>query len=416
MEVEIISVGNELILGQIVNTNVAYLADQLRQLNLVAHYQTTVDDEPERIIAAVQAAQKRAQLVFVCGGLGPTDDDQTMPSVAEALGKELVLVEDHWEAIQANFERRHITMTPENIRQAYYLSDGIALANPVGLALGAMVTTGKVTTVVLPGPPSEFKAMVKQSLLPELKKFFPVANSIVTRNLHFVGQPESLLMDEITAILGNSPVVATPYVQPAEIQVRLKVSGMDATVAKQTLDQAEAKIIALENQYYFGTGDDLTLPGEVVRLLRTKGYRITAAESLTGGLFQSTLCSVSGASNIFNGGFVTYAASAKQKLIGVPATTIQKYGVVSAETATAMAEGAREAMDVDFGVSFTGVAGPDALEGHPAGTVFVAIAQKDHPTKAWQLKLTGLLGRQTIRNQSVAHVLLALYHRLQAEN
>ncbi|MBM6753264.1 competence/damage-inducible protein A [Lactobacillus alvi] len=416
MEVEIISVGNELILGQIVNTNVAYLADQLRQIDLVAHYQTTVDDEPERIIAAVRTAQKRAQLVFVCGGLGPTDDDQTMPSVAKALGKELVLDEDHWATIQANFERRHVTMTPENIRQAYYLADGIALANPVGLALGTMVTTGKVTTVVLPGPPSEFKAMVKQSLLPELKKQFRVTNSIITRNLHFVGQPESLLMDEITSTLGNSPVVATSYVQPAEIQVRLKVSGMEATVAKQTLDQAEARIIAREKQYYFGTGDGLNLAGEVVRLLRAKGYRITAAESLTGGLFQSTLCSVSGASNVFNGGFVTYAAGAKEKLVGVPATTIQKYGVVSAETATAMAEGARQAMDADLGVSFTGVAGPDALEGHPAGTVFVAIAQKNYPTKAWQLKLTGLLGRQTIRNQSVAQVLLALYHRLQAEN
>lgn len=412
MEVEIISVGSELVLGQIVNTNVAYLADQLRQLNLVAHYQTTVDDEPARIEAALKTARTRAQLVFVCGGLGPTADDQTMPSVARGLGRKLVLDEDHWQAIQRLLKQRAAGMPAENIRQAYYIEGGQPLANPAGLALGALVTVGETTVGVFPGPPREFKAMVDQSLVPELKRRFPAAKQVTSRLLHFAGRPESLLMDEITAVLGDLPVVATSYVQPDEIQVRLRVDDRPAAAAAPLLDQATRRIVAKEGAYYFGSGEGVTLAGQVVKLLAAAKLTITAAESLTGGLFQSTLCGVSGASKVFAGGFVTYAARAKTKLVGVPAELIAEHGVVSAETAAAMATGARETIGADLGVAFTGVAGPDPLEGQPAGTVYVAIAQAGQPAAAWRLDLAGYRGRQVIRQQSVTRVLLALYRRL----
>lgn len=416
MEVEIISVGNELILGQIVNTNVAYLADQLRQLDLVAKWQTTVTDEPAQIEAAVKLACQRADLVLVCGGLGPTADDQTLPSVARALGVDLTLATKHWAAIQADFAHRQVAMTPENIRQAYYLAGGEPLANPVGLALGSWLVSEQAAVAVLPGPPREFKAMVQASLLPKLRAHYGTTTPVQTRVLHFVGQPESLLMDEIAAALGDLPVVATSYVQPAEIQVRLRVTGKTPAVAEQLLDQAQQAIVAKEGAYYFGSGPAVTLAGQVVALLRQRGAKITAAESLTGGLFQSTLCSVSGASAVFDGGFVTYAARAKHQLIGVRQATIEQAGVVSAQTAAEMAEGARRALAVDYGVAFTGVAGPEPLEGHPAGTVFVAIAQQGAAPRAWQLRLNGRLGRQVIRQQSVALVLLALYHQLQGKN
>lgn len=413
METEIISVGNELVLGQIVNTNVAYLAQVLQGLDAVAHFQTTVDDEPDRIVAAVKQAQKRADLVFVCGGLGPTDDDRTMPSVAAALGVDLELDRDHWARIQADFAARHLEMPSENIRQAYYLSGGEELANPVGLALGAMITIDGTTVVVLPGPPREFKAMVKQSLVPKLQELIEDRRVIATRTLHFVGRPESQLMESIGEALADWSGEATSYVQPTEIQVRLKVAGWwDAAAAERSLDEAEQLILAKEGAACFGVGEDLTLAGEVVKLLRAQGRHVTAAESLTGGLFQSTLCGVSGASNVFDGGFVTYAAEAKEQLVGVDPQAVADYGVVSAQVATQMAEGAREKMGTELGVSFTGVAGPDSLEGHPAGTVFVAIAEAGQPTEAWQLNLVGRLDRQAIREQSVAQVLMALYRRL----
>lgn len=286
MEVEIISVGNELILGQIVNTNVAYLADQLRQLDLVAKWQTTVTDEPAQIEAAVKLACQRADLVLVCGGLGPTADDQTLPSVARALGVDLTLATKHWVAIQADFAHRQVAMTPENICQAYYLAGGEPLANPVGLALGSWLVSEQAAVAVLPGPPREFKAMVQASLLPKLRAHYETTTPVQTRVLHFVGQPESLLMDEIAAALGDLPVVATSYVQPAEIQVRLRVTGQTPEVAEQLLDQAQQAIVAKEGAYYFGSGPAVTLAGQVVALLRQRGAKITAAESLTGGCFR----------------------------------------------------------------------------------------------------------------------------------
>lgn len=409
MEAEIIAVGTEITLGQIVNSNARLLADQLRQLGIESHWQVTIDDDPNRIDQAIQQAWSLNQLIFVCGGLGPTDDDRTLQATADALKVKLAVDEDQWRAIQEDFRRRQISMVPENKRQAYYLAGGEPLANPVGLAVGSFWQGRGHTVVVLPGPPREFKAMVMESLLPKLKAL--TGKPIMSRNMHFVGCAESELMEQIQDHLTTKQVVVTSYVQPNEVQVRLTVHGEAIAQANKLLDQAEHDIIKAVGQYYFGTGSNISLVSEVVALLKTKHLHITAAESLTGGLFQATICSVPGASNVFDGGLVTYAPAVKEKLLGVPTDTIKKYGVVSAETAEAMATHSKQLLNADIGVGFTGVAGPDSLEGQPAGTVWIGIAYPDH-VESFELHLSKQLGRQNIRMQSVQRALLRIYHGL----
>lgn len=409
MEAEIIAVGTEITLGQIVNSNGRLLADQLRQLGIESHWQVTIDDDPNRIDQAIQQAWSRTELIFVCGGLGPTDNDRTLQATADALKIGLKIDEEQWQAIQKDFQRRQIPMVPDNKRQAYYLAGGEPLANPVGLAVGSFWQGRGHTVVVLPGPPREFKAMVTESLLPKLKAL--MGKPIMSRNMHFVGCSESELMDRIQEYLTTKEVVVTSYVQPNEVQVRLTVHGEARTEANRLLDQVEHDIVQTVGQHYFGTGNNISLVREVVTLLKAKHLHITAAESLTGGLFQATICSVPGASNVFNGGLVTYAAAVKEKLLGVPTDTIDKFGVVSAETAEAMAIHSKQLLNADIGVGFTGVAGPDSLEGQPAGTVWIGIAYPDH-VESFELHLSKQLGRQNIRMQSVQRALLLIYHGL----
>lgn len=413
METEIISVGTELVLGQITNTNAAYLADQLAALNLPATYQTTIEDESVRLAQVINQALTRSQLVFVCGGLGPTADDITMPTVAKVLGVSLETDEEHWHWIQETFKQRKIAMMPENIRQAQYPAGSEPLANPVGLALGCWAESRGKLVVVLPGPPAEFKAMVTESLLPKLQAYFPTSRQITSRTLNFLGRPEAQLMDEISAATSDiSGVVISSYVQPTAIKVRLTVRDLASDLANKLIDQAQERILAVEAPYFFGSGDDLTLATVVVKLLAARRWKITAAESLTGGMFQSTICSVPGASQVFDGGYVTYAASAKESLIGVSHETIAQYGVVSAETAAAMAKGCQQQLSADLGIAFTGVAGPEALEKHPAGTVWLGLAIKERPVITHQLHLPAYIGRTAIRTLSVQYGLQLIYREL----
>lgn len=414
MDAEIISVGTELVLGQVTNTNAPLLAQTLTQMDVKAPYQVTVMDDSEQIIDAIHTAQKRASLIFVCGGLGPTADDVTLKSTAAALGVDLATDEHHWEWIKGTFKTRQIKMLPENIQQARYLAGGDPLANPVGLALGSWYDHANQLVVVLPGPPAEFRAMLEESVKRRLVEKYGTGRQITSRTLNFLGRPESQLMDEIAAATKQfTGVTVTSYVQPSQIQVRINVYDLPTAQATDLLDQVTASILAVERPFYFGVGDKCTLANVVVNQLKERGLTITGAESLTGGLFQSTICSVPGASNVFNGGFVTYAASAKEKLVGVDKTVIDQYGVVSAQTATQMAAKSRQLLDADFAVAFTGVAGPDDLEGHPAGTVWLGMAHRGQPVQTKELHLPAYDGRQEIRNLSVQYGLQMVYQALQ---
>lgn len=414
MDAEIISVGTELVLGQVTNTNVPLLARTLSTLDIKAPHQVTVMDDQEQIVTAIDNARQRASLIFVCGGLGPTTDDVTLKSTAAALGTGLKTDDQHWEWIKGTFKARRIEMLPENIQQARYLAGGTPLANPVGLALGSWYEQDGLVVVVLPGPPVEFRAMLEESVQPRLVEKYGTGRRIASRTLNFLGRPESQLMDEIEAATEQfQDMTVTSYVQPSQIQVRINVYDLPTAQANDLLDQVTAAILAVERPYFFGVGDKCTLVAEVVEQLRARRQTITGAESLTGGLFQSTICSVPGASNVFNGGFVTYAAGAKEKLLGIEPEVIAEHGVVSSQTAAQMAEKSRELLDADFALSFTGVAGPDDLEGHPAGTVWLGLAHRGQPTKTKELHLAAYLGRQAVRNLSVQYGLQMVFQALQ---
>lgn len=415
MKAEIISVGTEIVLGQIVNTNAPFLAQQLGKLGIEADRQVTIPDQFDLMVETIRSAWQESSLVFVCGGLGPTADDVTLRAVGTALDTKLVVDQKHWDWIKATFAQRHKVMMPENIQQAKYLSGGQPLKNAVGLALGSWYEQGNQRLVVLPGPPREFKPMVTREVLPRLAKVTGQHSQIISRTLNFFGRPESQLMDEIAAVTAYlDGVVITSYVQPAAIQVRMTVHNQSAPAAKRLLDKAQAAIVQKEAPFFFGVGDDCRLAQVVVGLLREKGLHVTAAESLTGGMFQSTICSVPGASNVFDGGFVTYAARAKEELLGIDHQVIARHGVVSSQTAAQMAEKSRQRLGVEVGLGFTGVAGPDPLEGQPAGTVWLGLSIKGKPTITKLLHIGAYRGRQEIRRWSVQAGLQMLYHALTA--
>ena len=410
MKSVIISVGDELLRGEITNSNASYICQQLRKIGLAIQKVITVGDDLAGISELVRAESKSNDLVLVTGGLGPTIDDVTLAAVARGTNSQLQTSTEQWSHIQAIFKQRQIPLRPENRRQAQYLGQPIPNAN--GLALGSWLENQDAVVVVLPGPPVELQAMVDREVIPHLKNYFHLHQTLLARRLHFLGRPESLLMADLAPIYHDfSQFTVTSYVKPTEITVR--VVSKDDHASQQLINELCERIIAKEQPYYLGSGDHFDLATMVVKLLKQRGSKITAAESLTGGMFQSTICSVPGASNVFDGGFVTYAASAKERLIDVPVDTVNQYGVVSAQTAAAMAEGCRRKMNVGIGLGFTGVAGPDALEGHPAGTVWLGMSQPDQPTQTRQLRLPSNYSRQQIRRLSVQYGLQMVYMALQ---
>ncbi|MBB1063078.1 competence/damage-inducible protein A [Limosilactobacillus fastidiosus] len=413
MNAEIISVGDELQRGEITNTNSAFLAKKLNSLGIIVKSQVTVGDDPDVIISSVHEGKRQADLIFVCGGLGPTADDVTLSAVAKALDMPLRTDISTWQHLLTIFVQRQIDVQPENKRQAQYV--GKLIPNLRGLALGSWVRLGKQRVIILPGPPSEFQAMVEQEVIPMIIKEFNIQKTIKTRALHFLGRPESNLMNDLTPVMKAYPnVMITSYVKPTNIELRLTSFANKQADINAEFDLVTKMILEKENEYYLGMGNDFSLASKVVSLLKQQKLKITGAESLTGGLFQSTICSVPGASEIFDGGFIIYAASAKVKLLGINPTLIEHNGVVSRATAEAMAEYSRERLDADIGLGFTGVAGPDSLEGNPAGTVWLGLARKGKKPISKRLRLAGYLGRQEIRLLSVQYGLQMVLRELES--
>jgi nicotinamide-nucleotide amidase len=408
VDAELIAVGTEMLLGNIVNTNAAYLARGLSQIGVTSHYQQVVGDNPKRLDEAITVAEQRSQMVILMGGLGPTKDDLTKQVLAKHLGLALVEEPAHRAKLDALAKQRQQTLTPNNLAQAVYPEGATPLMNQVGLAVGALLESGNHQYVLLPGPPREFTVMVDHELLPRLAS--DDAQAIVSRTLRFFGLGESALVTAISDIIDNqtNPTVA-PYIKDYEVTLRITARAKDDPAAEVLLDDMQTRILAILSPYYYGEGEDRTLADTVVGELIRKHISITAAESLTAGLFQATLGSVAGVSAIFPGGFVTYAPTVKHQLVGVSDATIAEHGVVSRETAEAMASGARQTLGTDIAVSFTGVAGPDSLENQPAGTVWIGLATAQGTT-ATEYHLGG--SRNEIRVRSVKTALMMLLHEL----
>ncbi|OXC07007.1 competence/damage-inducible protein A [Ligilactobacillus agilis] len=379
MHAEIIAVGTEILLGQIVDTNTRLVGQVLADLGIDVYYQTVVGDNEVRMRAAIDLAAKRSDLVILTGGLGPTKDDLTKQVVAAYLGKQLVEDEAAMLKIKRHFEISQRKMTANNRLQALYIEGSKPLANETGLAVGDFYQAEQGPDfMLLPGPPSELRPMLFKVALPLLKQAYRQDQLLSSRVLRFFGIGESQLASQLDDLIENqtNPTIA-PYAKDNEVTLRLTASAKDEQEAQHLLDGLESKIAKRCGQYLYGYGDDNSLAQVVMTKLREKHLTITAAESLTGGQLQAALTSIPGASQAFMGGFVTYANYAKEKLLAIPAEVIDKHGSVSEQTAILMAEQAKQKLGADVGVSLTGVAGPDSLEGQPVGTVWIGIAYRN---------------------------------------
>jgi len=406
MKAEIIAVGTEILTGQIVNTNAQFLSEKLAEIGVDVYFQTAVGDNEARLLSLLEIASQRSNLVILTGGLGPTEDDLTKQTLAKFLRKDLVFDPQAQEKLDIFFAHRpDYARTPNNERQAQIIEGATPLPNETGLAVGGVSEVDGVTYVVLPGPPSELKPMVLNQLLPKLM----TGTKLYSRVLRFFGIGESQLVTILADLIDHQtdPTLA-PYAKTGEVTLRLSTKAVSQEKADQALDILENQILSRQTfegislrDICYGYGEETSLASVVVEELKKRQKSITAAESLTAGLFQATLADFSGVSAIFNGGFVTYSLEEKSKMLDISEQELKEHGVVSEFTARKMAEQARIKTQSDYGVSLTGVAGPDSLEGHPAGTVFIGLAH----AKGTEVIKANIAGRSRadVRHIAVMH-------------
>ena len=406
MKAEIIAVGTEILTGQIVNTNAQFLSEKLAEIGVDVYFQTAVGDNEVRLLSLLEIASQRSNLVILTGGLGPTEDDLTKQTLAKFLEKDLVFDPQAQEKLDIFFAHRpDYARTPNNERQAQIVEGATPLPNETGLAVGGVSEVDGVTYVVLPGPPSELKPMVLNQLLPKLM----TGTKLYSRVLRFFGIGESQLVTILADLIDQQtdPTLA-PYAKTGEVTLRLSTKAVNQEKADQALDILESQILSRQTfeeislrDICYGYGEETSLASVVVEELKKRQKSITAAESLTAGLFQATLADFSGVSAIFNGGFITYSLEEKSKMLDISEQELKEHGVVSEFTARKMAEQARIKTQSDYGVSLTGVAGPDSLEGHPAGTVFIGLAH----AKGTEVIKANIAGRSRadVRHIAVMH-------------
>ncbi|MGY3724481.1 nicotinamide-nucleotide amidase [Granulicatella balaenopterae] len=375
MNAEIISVGTELLMGQIVNTNSAYLANQLAELHISVYFQQTVGDNQKRLLEALTLARSRSDIIILTGGLGPTTDDLTKQTVALFLQEELVENQQALDRIIHYHKQAHRHMAPNNRLQALSFTKGETLQNSVGLATGAIICQEDTHYVLLPGPPSELMNMFQKGVVPYLKNVSQSNLVFSSRFLRFFGIGESQLVTDLKEFIDTqeNPTIA-PYAGSYEVVLRLTANGESEAECIERLDQLEDKIQAISGSYFYGYGRDNSLAKVATESLLASGQTIAVAESLTAGLFQATLGDQAGISASFLGGMVTYSTESKVEQLGVSQELVEEFGVVSQEVALEMAEKVRQKFTSDIGMGFTGVAGPSMQEDKPVGTVFVAIA------------------------------------------
>lgn len=401
MHAEVISVGTEILLGQITDTNSKFISQRLAELGIDVYFKTVVGDNEKRLLQALEIASGRSDMVILSGGLGPTKDDLTKQTVAKFLNCGLLTDKNALEYIEEYYRQNNRKMTDNNLLQAKYLEGSVSLPNESGMAVGSYYQNQNGPDfILLPGPPSEMRPMFDKEAMPRLKKNYAKEHLLFSRVLRFYGIGESQLVTELDDLINGqtNPTIA-PYAKVGEVTLRLTAQADSKESAKEILDETEQVISKRVGQYLYGYGDDNSLPKVVVEKLKQRGLTVSASESLTGGSFQKAVTDIAGSSQIFPGGFVTYSASAKENLLNIPKKIIIENGVVSEATAKWMAERTRIKMDTDFGVSFTGVAGPDTLEGNPAGTVWIGISQRGRQTAAFEYHFYG--DRDAVRVRSV---------------
>jgi nicotinamide-nucleotide amidase len=373
MRCEVVAVGTELLLGQIVDSNSAWIGEQLALAGIDSHFQTKVGDNLARIVSCIRLALERSDAVILCGGLGPTQDDITREAIAEVMGVPLIRSPEMAERIRALFASRGRQMAANNLRQADIPDGAVPIPEMPGTAPGLMCPIGEKVIYAVPGVPYEMRTMVSVSVIPDLQRRAGVSAVITSRVLRTWGHTESglaeLLAERIEEldVIGN-PTLAFQASGIEGIKVRITAKAADPAAANAMLMAEEARLRAVLGDYVFGV-DDETMESVVVDMLNRRGLCLAVAESVTGGLVTCRLTGVPGAGDVVRGGLVAYASDLKFALLGVP-----EGPVVTAEAAGAMAAGVRKLLQADVGLATTGVAGPAEQEGQPVGTVWFGLA------------------------------------------
>ena len=402
---EIICVGSELLLGDILNGNARYLAQQLARLGIAHHYQTVVGDNPLRIQRAVAIACERARLIIFTGGLGPTPDDLTLAALADFFDTPLEERPEIVADLEAKFAKRGRSLTESSRRQAQLPVNADVLANAMGTAPGVIWQPRPgLTILTFPGVPREMKAMWQAVAVPYLKQSGWAAGVIHSRTMKFWGIGESTLAQQIGDLLDlDNPTVA-PYANEGEVKLRVSAKADSVTVANGLIDPVADKIRGIAGPHYYGQ-DEETLASVVGDLLLAQSQTLSVAESCTGGGLGRLLTATPGSSRYFWGGIISYDNRVKQSVLGVAEQDLVEKGAVSSEVAIAMAKGVRQRLGTDWGVSITGIAGPGGGSAEkPVGLVFIGIANQD---ESWSDKF--LFGedwsRDLIRNRSALSAL-----------
>lgn len=376
MIVEIVNTGTELLLGEILNTNFPYLSRQLNDAGFNVLYQTTVGDNPERLLSTLDIALKRADIVITTGGMGPTRGDITKEMVAQLLALPLELSDFWLQKLNSYFQERNIVMTDNNKKQAYVPQGAIVFNNDVGTAPGLGVKTpqGKII-ILLPGPPQETEHVFSTEVLPFLRQEFAAQGVIHSRVLHLKAVSESMvatLLDDL--ILGQSNPTLAIYARRGEIVVRITAKGNDLAEAEGLNAALELEVRKRCGKYIYGV-DYETLAESLGKKLKAGDMTISFAESCTGGLASSMITDIPGSSEYLLGSVVSYSNMAKHKVLGVREETLERYSAVSEETAKEMAQGVRELFHTTLGVAITGIAGPGGgTQTQPVGLVYIAVS------------------------------------------
>ena len=407
MKAEIIAVGTEILVGDIVNTNASFLSRELFSLGIDMYYQTVVGDNPGSLKESIRLAFSRADLVIFSGGLGPTEDDLTKETVAEYFGKELVFHPEISEKIKCYLKGR---APMSNEKQAYIPGGAKILDNKWGTAPGIIIEAEGKTAILLPGPPRELEPMFAECVAPYLKEKSGYAMSEKVLRLFGIGEAK---VGELVSDLmqGANPTLA-PYAKEGEVTLRIAAKAETLEAAESIIAPCEAEIRRRLGEYIYSTGEK-GMAQTVGELLIEKGLSIACAESCTAGRLTAALGDVSGISAVLSESIVTYSNEAKMKYLGVSGVTLGAYGAVSRETAEEMAKGIAKKAGADIGVSITGIAGPGGGTAEkPVGLVYVGLCYRGEVTSL-QLNLHG--NRDRVRNSAVLHALNAVRKKMLAE-
>jgi len=408
VKAEIVSIGTEILLGEILDSNSQYLASRLPALGIDLYYKHTVGDNLGRLVEVLGVAWNRADLVLTTGGLGPTEDDLTREAIAEVLREPLRVDPDLEAWVRSIFARRPTPMPERNVKQAWLVPSARAIPNPRGTAPGWWVERDGKVLIAMPGPPAEMNRMWEMEVAPELERRH-TGVVLVTRTLKTSGLGEGSVDEMLSPLLKSTNPSIGIYARADGIHVRFAAKAATADEAREMIEPLEEEARRILAPAVWGADSD-TFESIIGEMLADRGLTLAVMESCTGGLFSDVLTNVPGSSRYFRGAIVSYATDVKE-MMGVDASVIAEHGVVSAETAAAMATAARERLGADIGIGITGVAGPDPQEGAPVGQVHIAL-DDGRPGPPPSISYVFAQSREAIKRRAVTQALHLLRRTL----